>query len=93
MSQWFTKSPGQVLSELGVSQNTGLTSRQGRERLEKYGPNRLAGVKKEPLAIRFLNQMKDPMIIVLLIAAALSLASSGGEIGRASCRERVCVYV
>jgi len=46
MSQWFTKSPGQVLSELGVSQNTGLTSRQGRERLEKYGPNRLAGVKK-----------------------------------------------
>ena len=79
MSQWFTKSPGQVLSELGVSQNTGLTSRQGRERLEKYGPNRLAGVKKEPLAIRFLNQMKDPMIIVLLIAAALSLASSGGE--------------
>ncbi|MFG6353048.1 MAG: calcium-translocating P-type ATPase, PMCA-type [Oscillospiraceae bacterium] len=79
MSQWHAKTAGQALSGLDVSQSAGLTPRQAEERLEKYGPNKLAGAKKEPLAVRFLNQMKDPMIIVLLIAAALSLVSSGGE--------------
>ncbi|MDE6589611.1 MAG: HAD-IC family P-type ATPase, partial [Oscillospiraceae bacterium] len=79
MSQWYAKTPGQVLSELKVSQGSGLSSRQAGERLEKYGPNKLSGARREPLAVRFLNQMKDAMILVLLLAAALSLASSGGE--------------
>ena len=79
MSQWFTKTPDQVMSELGADQRRGLTSRQAEERLEKHGPNRLEGAKKESLAKRFLNQMKDPMILVLLAAAALSLWASGGE--------------
>ena len=79
MSQWYAKTSGQVLSELDVNPSSGLSPRQAEERLGKYGPNRLEGAKKEPLAVRFLNQMKDPMIIVLLIAAVLSLASSGGE--------------
>ena len=79
MSQWFTKTPDQVMSELGADQRRGLTSRQAEERLEKHGPNRLEGAKKESLAKRFLNQMKDPMILVLLSAAALSLWASGGE--------------
>ncbi len=78
MSQWYAKTPGQTLSELGVSRS-GLTPRQAQERLEQYGPNKLAGAKKESLAARFLAQMKDPMILVLLAAAALSLLSSGGE--------------
>ena len=72
MSQWFTKTPDQVMSELGADQRRGLTSRQAEERLEKHGPNRLEGAKKESLAKRFLNQMKDPMIIVLLAAAVLA---------------------
>ncbi len=79
MSQWYAKTPGQTLSELGVTQSAGLSARQAQERLEKHGPNKLSGAKKEPLWTRFLNQMKDPMIIVLLLAAALSLVSSGGE--------------
>ena len=79
MSQWYAKPASQVLSELGASRSSGLTPRQGEERLEKHGPNRLAGAKKQSLAARFLGQMKDPMIIVLLAAAALSLVSSAGE--------------
>ena len=79
MTQWYAKTPGQVLSGLNVSQNAGLTARQARERLSQYGPNKLAGTKKEPLWAKFLNQMRDPMILVLLGAAALSLISSGGE--------------
>ncbi len=79
MSQWFTKTPDQVMSELESDQQKGLSTSQAEQRLTQYGPNRLEGAKKESLAVRFLNQMKDPMIIVLLIAAVLSLISTGGE--------------
>ena len=78
MSQWYAKTPDQPLAGL-ESSRSGLTSRQAEKRLEQYGPNKLAGAKKESLAARFLAQMKDPMILVLLAAAALSLLSSGGE--------------
>ena len=79
MSQWFTKPTAQVISELETDQSRGLTSAQAEERLAKYGPNALEGAKKESLVKRFLNQMKDPMIIVLLAAAVLSLIASGGH--------------
>ena len=79
MSQWYAKTPAQALSELNVSGHAGLTARQARERLGRYGPNRLEGAKKESLLVRFFNQMRDPMILVLIAAAALSLISSGGE--------------
>ena len=67
------------MSELESDQQKGLSTSQAEQRLTQYGPNRLEGAKKESLAVRFLNQMKDPMIIVLLIAAVLSLISTGGE--------------
>ena len=79
MTQWYAKPAAQVLRELDTSQTSGLTPRQGEERLEKHGPNKLAGAKKQSLAARFFGQMKDPMILVLLAAAALSLVSSVGE--------------
>ena len=78
MSQWFTKPTGEVLKELDTNRERGLSSKQAEERLSKYGPNALEGAKKESLAMRFLGQLKDPMIIVLLAAAVLSLMSSGG---------------
>ena len=79
VSQWFSKSPDEVLSELETDQTRGLTGQQARERLETHGPNALEGAKKESLVKRFLGQMKDPMILVLLAAAVLSLISTGGE--------------
>ncbi len=78
MSQWYAKTAGQTLSELDTSRS-GLSPRQAQERLDKYGPNQLAGAPKKPLWARFLDQMRDPMILVLLAAAVLSLVSSGGE--------------
>ena len=68
MSLWFTKSPAEALSELKSDQARGLTSQEAERRLEQYGPNALEGGKKESLLVRFLKQMKDPMIIVLLAA-------------------------
>ena len=79
MSQWYAKTPGQTLKELNTSRASGLSPRKAEERLAQYGPNKLAGQAKKPLWARFLDQMKDPMILVLLAAAALSLLSSGGE--------------
>ena len=79
MVQWFSKLPDQVLSDLDTDQNRGPSSTQAQHRLNEYGPNRLEGAKKESLLSRLLSQFKDPMILVLLAAAALSLLSTGGE--------------
>ena len=79
MVQWFSKLPDQVLSDLDTDQNRGLSSTQAQHRLNEYGPNRLEGAKKESLLSRLLSQFKDPMILVLLAAAALSLLSTGGK--------------
>ena len=71
-----TKSAKDVLQELDVKQETGLTSEEAGQRLIKYGPNKLAEKKKTPLFLVFLSQFNDPMIFILLAAALLSIAIS-----------------
>ena len=77
MKLWHHLTEEEALSDLSVSPESGLSSEEAEKRLEQHGPNQLQGAEKESLLKRFLNQMKDPMIIVLLVAAALSLISSG----------------
>lgn len=60
-----------VLQELKTSKD-GLTSQEAAKRLEQNGKNKLAEAKKDSLLKRFFAQMKDPMIIILLVAAAVS---------------------
>ena len=79
MTQWYTKSSAQALQELDTNSSRGLTSTQAAQRLQQYGPNQLEKPKPTPLILRFLLQLKDPMIVVLLFAAALSLISTHGE--------------
>lgn len=79
MSEWYSKTPGAILAELETSREHGLTEAQARQRLERYGPNALEQQKKQSLAARLFAQLKDPMILVLLAAAVLSLAASGFE--------------
>ena len=62
-----------VLQELASNSVTGLTSEQVLERREKYGENKLQEKKKKTLVQRFFEQFKDVMIIILLLAAAVSL--------------------
>ena len=78
MGDWHSRRLAQVIKELG-SRSQGLTEREAAQRLEKYGPNLLAQPEPPSLLIRILGQLKDPMILVLLAAAALSLLASGGE--------------
>ena len=62
--------------ESSESSATGLSSEQAAERLEKYGPNKLVEAKKRSNILRFFDQMKDPMILILLAAAVLSFFTS-----------------
>ena len=71
MQKTYTLSTDQVLAQLGVDEN-GLTSKQAQERLGKYGPNKLKEAKKPSLIQRFFAQLTDPMLIILMIAAAVS---------------------
>ena len=67
----YLKSSDEVLKEQGSSEH-GLSAAQAAERLEKNGPNKLAEGKKVTLVQRFLKQLADPMVIILIVAAAIS---------------------
>lgn len=62
-----------VLSALETDEVKGLTSAQVAEKTAQYGQNKLQEKKKKGFLVRFLEQFKDVMIIILLIAAAISL--------------------
>ena len=64
-----------VLDELGTTEAGGLTSAEASQRLAKHGPNKLKEEEKTPLWIRFFQQMADPMVIMLIVAAAISAAT------------------
>ena len=67
----YLKSSDEVLLEQQTQEN-GLSSKDAEERLLKVGRNKLAEAKKTPLIVRFLKELADPMIIILLAAAAVS---------------------
>lgn len=61
----------EILEELQTS-STGLSEEEAKKRLEEFGPNELEEKKKKtPLGI-FINQFKDFMILVLMVAAVIS---------------------
>lgn len=64
----------ELINELKTDVDAGLTSSQAEERLQKYGENKLQEKKKKTNLQRFAEQFKDVMIIILLIAAAVSFA-------------------
>ena len=74
MKKTYTQSAEEVLRGLGVGPE-GLTTDQAKQRLEQYGPNKLKEAEKPTLLQRFIEQLKDPMLIILMIAAAVSAAT------------------
>lgn len=73
LNMWFSKSQDEVLKELNVNPLTGLSSAEAKERLLKYGPNKLKGKPKKSIVSLFLSQLKDMLIYVLLGAAVVTL--------------------
>ena len=75
MEKAYTQTVQEVLEELNVNAG-GLTTAQAQERMAKYGPNKLKDAEKATLMERFINQLKDPMLIILMIAAAVSAVTN-----------------
>ncbi|WP_324721981.1 cation-translocating P-type ATPase [Latilactobacillus curvatus] len=70
-SSFFTQSTDETLKSLATTTD-GLTQDQVAERLARYGRNQLTETKRKSLFVRFLEQFKDFMIIVLLVAAMIA---------------------
>ncbi len=67
----YLVSPEEVLKEQNSSPE-GLSQAEAEKRLEQTGPNKLKEGKKDSLLKKFLKELADPMIIILIVAAAIS---------------------
>ena len=75
MSELYQRTQDDILTEL-ESSASGLSEEQTEERLERYGENKLAEAKKTTVLQRFFQQLKDPMLLILLAAAAVSAVTN-----------------
>lgn len=69
---WFHKSVDETKEYFKLDEENGLTNEQVNENRQKYGTNELQTKKKKSTLVKFLEQFKDFMIIVLIIAAIIS---------------------
>ena len=73
---FYTQGEEEVLKSLDTSVD-GLSTAQAKERLDAYGFNELDEGEKRSLLSKFIDQFKDLIIIILLVAAALSVITEG----------------
>ena len=88
MGNWHTRSPEAIAAELRADLENGLKSSEIQEKLLKYGPNLIKAKELTPLWTIFLEQFKDTMILVLLVAAVVS-----GLIGEAKDAVMIIIIV
>lgn len=67
------RSTTQVLTEMGVNPQDGLTLEDAKVRLEQYGTNTFEEKKPKTMVQKFFSQLNDPLIYILLVAVAISL--------------------
>ncbi len=77
----YLESGDSVIESLGSSRE-GLSTAEVGKRLEEYGRNKLEEKKKDGIVKQFLSKLADPMLIILMIAAVLSVVTSyaSGEV-------------
>ena len=75
---YYSKSVSQALEAQQADQK-GLSDQQARSRLEQYGPNKLSEGKKKSVLQIFLEQFKDLLVVILIVAALISAASENVE--------------
>lgn len=78
----YSTSKDDILKELCTDQKAGLNAAEAAERLQKYGENKLKEKKKKTKLMRFCDQFKDVMILILIAAAAVSfiIACTEGDL-------------
>ena len=70
--QWHTLASNEVAKETNTNITTGLTTEEAKKRLKRFGYNELKETKKQSALLLFLNQFKDFMVLVLLVATVIS---------------------
>ena len=71
-TNWFNQTVDETVSNLKSNIDNGLSTDEVKKRQEEYGLNELKAKKKKSIFIKFLEQFKDFMIIVLIISAIIS---------------------
>lgn len=72
MEKYYLKDTQTVLQNLSTDVSKGLTSAEAKNRLEKYGPNKLEEKKGKSFLQKVIEQLLDPMVLILIVAAILS---------------------
>ena len=72
MKAYYRESKEEVLKELVANEQQGLTNKAAQEKLAQVGPNALVEGKKKSVVEVFLEQFKDLMVIILIVAAVIS---------------------
>ena len=91
MKDYYKLSVDETLNELNADP-AGLSSEKAAERLVQYGPNKLKEAEKPGFWKRFLTQLKDPMLLILLAAAGVS-ALTGAIAGESEWAETIIILV
>ena len=73
MQTFFDLSAQETAKTLQTDVSAGLTPEEAAARLQKYGPNRLEGGKEKSVFQMILEQLKDFLVIILMIAAVISI--------------------
>ena len=73
---WYSSHLDDVAQELKTDLEKGLSESEAAIRLQEYGTNKLNEKKPRSFFHRFLDQMKDAMVIILILAAIVSLGLS-----------------
>ena len=68
----FVLPQADIIDRLQTDVQNGLTDREAAARQATYGKNKLADEQKTPWIIKFLNQFKDFMVLILIIASVIS---------------------
>ncbi|QQK80584.1 calcium-translocating P-type ATPase, SERCA-type [Salicibibacter cibi] len=70
--KWHQTDPYALYKSLNTDVGTGLDSKEAVRRLQKYGANKLLEEKRTPCPILFIEQFKDFMVLILLVATFVS---------------------
>ncbi|MEF9934455.1 MAG: cation-translocating P-type ATPase [Clostridium sp.] len=73
MKKYFLKSKSEVLSEFNINSALGLSSSQVEESIKNNGLNELVETKKDSIVKVFFDQFKDLSVIILIVAALISM--------------------
>ncbi len=94
--KYYCEEKEAVLNEFQTTEN-GLAQTEAERRIAENGKNKLREAEKESLARKFLNSLADPMIIMLIVAAAIQAAvtvlETGGDFGLADFADVLVILV